>query len=156
MSCVELRRLGPEDWRLWRGIRLRALADSPEAFGSTLARERAFTEAEWRRRTSGLAVLALVDGAPVALGGGYGEAPGPLHVIAMWVDPAHRGRGLGALVLDEVVASARAEGRGLVLDVVRDNAVARRAYRSRGFRPTGETSPLRPGSAVLTERMVLP
>ena len=44
----EVRRIGPDDWELFRDIRLRSLADSPDAFGSTLERERAFRHAELR------------------------------------------------------------------------------------------------------------
>ena len=66
-----VRVLGPDDWRTWRDIRLRSLADAPEAFGSTLARERDFAEEDWLRWLTGVAVLATVDGVPAALGGGY-------------------------------------------------------------------------------------
>ena len=64
----EPRRLGPDDWEVFREIRLRSLADSPDAFGSTLEREQAFTEADWRRRLRG-PVYAVTDPGPVAVGG---------------------------------------------------------------------------------------
>lgn len=152
---TEVRRLGPEDWPLWRGIRLRSLADSPDAFGSTLERERAFTEADWRERM-GHAWLALDDGVPVAMGGAFHPAPDVLHVVAMWVDPAHRGRGHSRAVLDAIVAAGRAEGCRVVLDVNAANDVARAAYLSYGFVPTGATCPLREGSGQVCEEMVLP
>jgi hypothetical protein len=38
------------DWQALREIRLQALLDAPDAFGSTHAREAAFGEDEWCRR----------------------------------------------------------------------------------------------------------
>ena len=49
--------LGPDDWQDWRSIRLRALAESPAAFGSDLAREEAHTEDVWRERAGSGSVL---------------------------------------------------------------------------------------------------
>ncbi len=39
-----------DDWQAMREIRLQALRDAPEAFGSTYARDAAFAPAEWHRR----------------------------------------------------------------------------------------------------------
>lgn len=153
---IEVRSAGPEDWEAWRGLRLRALAESPSAFGSTLERERRFTEADWRERLGGLSVLVLDDAEPVALGGGFRIGPGVVQVVAMWVEPAYRGRGLSRLLLDRIVAGARAEGRRLRLDVAQDNEVARAAYLAYGFVPTGETEPIRPGATELADLMELP
>lgn len=36
-----------EEWRTWRDLRLRSLADFPHAFGATLEREQAFTDDDW-------------------------------------------------------------------------------------------------------------
>ncbi len=81
----EVRRLGPDDWATFREVRLRSLADSPDAFGSTLQREEAFTEDEWRQRVRG-PVYAVLDPGPVAVGGLF-EDDGVFHVWGMWTDP---------------------------------------------------------------------
>jgi ribosomal protein S18 acetylase RimI-like enzyme len=48
--AAEIRRLHPGDWAAAREIRLTALAQAPDAFASSLEREQAFDEQEWRRR----------------------------------------------------------------------------------------------------------
>ncbi|MET1059245.1 MAG: GNAT family N-acetyltransferase [Nocardioides sp.] len=155
-SGIEVRVLRPEEWRTWREIRLRSLADSPGAFGSTLAREQGYVEADWRRWLDGVSVLATVDGVPAALGGGFRVRDGWMQVVAMWTDPAYRRRGLAVRVLDIVVAAARAEGRRLVLDVAEGNSAARNVYERYGFQATGESEPIRPGSPDRADLMVLP
>jgi ribosomal protein S18 acetylase RimI-like enzyme len=151
--------LGGDDWPVWREIRLRALQDSPSAFASTYDRELAFAEDDWRGRLAqDDAVSVLVRdraGRPVGMGGGYPDLPGFLHVVAMWVDPAVRGQGLGRAVLGGIEAWADERGLRLHLDVNTTNTGARRCYEHYGFTATGETRPLREGSVDRVERMVL-
>jgi ribosomal protein S18 acetylase RimI-like enzyme len=145
----EVRRLEPDDWEAFRDIRLRALADSPDAFGSTRERERAYTEDDWRQRLSG-PVAVVEDPEPVAVGGVFLNADVP-HVWGMWTDPAHRGRGHARQILDEVLPPDRTAQ----LDVNVNNPGARAAYERYGFVGTGVLEPLRPGSAQMMELMVL-
>jgi ribosomal protein S18 acetylase RimI-like enzyme len=145
----EVRRLGPDDWEEFRDIRLRSLADSPDAFGSTLEREQAFTEEDWRSRLS-VPLYVVADPRPVAIGGTF-ENNGVLHVWGMWTDPAHRGHGHARALLDALIPP----GAAAQLDVNVANAGARRAYERYGFVGTGELEPLRPGSDQRMELMVL-
>jgi len=50
--------LDPDDWQLWRELRLAALAEAPDAFGSTLAEWSGAgdTEQRWRTRLHGVAL----------------------------------------------------------------------------------------------------
>jgi GNAT superfamily N-acetyltransferase len=153
---TEIRTLHPDEWEMWRDLRLRSLADSPDAFGSTLEREQGFTERDWLDRLASMPVVAFVDRTPAAMGGGYRIRPGWVQVVAMWTDPVFRGRGLARLVLAEIVRTARAENRRLVLDVARGNSAARTAYEHFGFVATGQSAPLREDSDLLVDQMVLP
>lgn len=144
-----IRRLEPDDWETFREIRLRSLADAPDAFGSTLAREEGFTEDDWRQRLAG-PVFVVADPQPVAVGGIF-EQDGRRHVWGMWTDPAHRGRGHARAVLDALIPPD-AEAW---LDVNLTNTAARAAYERYGFVGTGQREPLRPGSDQWMELMVL-
>jgi ribosomal protein S18 acetylase RimI-like enzyme len=146
---TEVRRIGAADWELFQEIRLRSLADAPDAFGSTLERERGFTEDDWRQRLTG-PVYVVLDPGPVSVGGLF-DVDGVFHVWGMWTDPAHRGRGHARRILDALIApDVDAE-----LDVNVTNHTARAAYERYGFVGTGEVEPLRPGSDQAMERMVL-
>jgi ribosomal protein S18 acetylase RimI-like enzyme len=146
---ADVRRLGPEDWEVFREIRLRALADSPDAFGSTLEREQAYGERDWRERLSG-PVYVVEDPGPVAVGGIFDNAGTP-HVWGMWTEPAHRGRGHARAILDVLIPS----GASAQLDVNVANEAARRTYEHYGFVGTGRLEPLRPGSEQRIELLVL-
>jgi predicted GNAT family acetyltransferase len=146
---AELRRLEPDDWETYRAIRLAALADSPDAFGSTLAREQAFGEDDWRERL-GVPVYVVEDPDPVAIGAVF-DNDGTPHIWGMWTHPDHRGRGHARRILDILIPP----GTPAQLDVNITNGDARVAYERYGFVGTGEVEPLRPGSEMQIELMVL-
>jgi len=160
-----LRTLGAEDWRLYRDLRLRALADSPDAFGGTWATETARPDAEWARRLaptpdtpSNLPLVAEVRGEPVGLGWGRLDAsrPGVAALYQMWVAPTHRGRGVGHTLLEAVIAWATSQhAASLELSVACGDTPARRLYERAGFTPVGDPGPLRPGSTTLAQPMRL-
>lgn len=58
----------------------------------------------------------------------------------VWVEPAHRGQGVGRALMRAAVATIRDTGLHAVsLSVAAGNDAARALYRSLGFRPTQET-----------------
>ncbi|WP_148615638.1 bifunctional GNAT family N-acetyltransferase/GrpB family protein [Nocardioides rubriscoriae] len=155
---IELRRVTADDWQLLRDVRLRALADAPEAFGSTLAQAESLTEGGWRQRADngGLTLLALDDGHPVAMGGAFAPDDGPtVFVWGMWTDPVARGHGVGGQLLDALVAWCRPSYDEVRLHVTEGNDGARRLYVSRGFEPTGTWEPLCEGSPLQIEELRL-
>lgn len=161
--ATELRPVGREDWELLRDVRLRALADAPNAFGTTLRQARKLADDEWRSRVDGggSTILAVDDGVALAMGGAFAPADRPtVFVWGMWTDPVARGRGIGGLVLDALVSWCRSPDRDpafaeVRLHVTEGNADARRLYVGRGFAPTGAWEPLREGSALRIEELGL-
>ena len=160
-----LRRLGADEWDRYRDLRLRALADSPEAFGSTLDAEGQHSDEHWAARLSSAATsqwnLPLVaehGDELVGLVWGRIDAsiPDTAHVFQMWVAPGSRGVGIGTMLLERVVHWAReSKAQRVLLNVTCGDTSAWRLYSRAGFKPVGAPEPLRPGSGVLAQPMCL-
>lgn len=144
---ASVRRLGPDDWQAWRDVRLAALTEAPHAFASSLAKEQGYDEAAWRdwlHPDQGVKVVADVATTAVGLVGAWVPADrvGAVWLYSMWVRPSWRGRGVGDLLVREILAWAREHDHEQVdLWVVDGNLAAERLYRRHGFRTTDECQP---------------
>jgi GNAT superfamily N-acetyltransferase len=156
VSSVRARRVARDEWERVRELRLRALADAPDAFGSTLDEERALGEAEWVGWIEGWegstnALFIAEDGerwVGMAVGSRASEEP-DAHLYGMWVEPSRRSSGIGASLVEEVLGWARSwDARSVILGVTETNAGAAAFYEHLGFVDTGELDPLRDGSEL--------
>jgi GNAT superfamily N-acetyltransferase len=152
---MQAERLTQDDWQDLRDIRLRALAEDPAAFGSSLEREQGFKESHWKMRLRTTpSFVVRVDGAPVGLVGVISEPGAPAderHVVALWVDRDHRGGGVGETLLATAQDWARREGAAVLsLWLVDGNDAAEALYRRAGFAPSGVRMPV-PRDRSLTE-----
>jgi GNAT superfamily N-acetyltransferase len=176
-GAIRIRRFGPHEWAAYRTLRLRSLADAPNAFGSSLAAEEAWRPELWMARLAAAEVSGRdcplvaesADSAESAEPAGAegamlgllwakcdAEDAGIVNLFQMWVAPEARGRGVAAALLDEAVAWARSTGARLVqLGVVCDNSAAVQLYTRAGFHNVGKPEPIRPGSALLEQTMHL-
>ena len=140
----ELKVLVPDDWRLWREVRLAALADAPAAFGATLESWSGGgdTEDRWRQRLEDvpLNVVAMNGDLPVGQASGIGpDDQGNAELISMWVAPTARGTGVAHALIEAVAVWARGAGASaLRLSVRRSNDRAMRSYLRNGFGHTDE------------------
>lgn len=164
---LQVRQIRPEEGLRLRALRLRALADAPMAFGSTLAREEAFPEDVWHERAAGgasgadrVTFIGERDGQWVGLATGLAADPdepdkGEPLLVGMFVEPVERGRGLGAALVAAVVAWARARGAtSLYLWVTATNDSAIALYDKCGFRRTGNQRPVAHSPSLAEIRMV--
>jgi ribosomal protein S18 acetylase RimI-like enzyme len=163
---MRIRATTEEDWEGFREVRLRALAESPGAFASTLEQEQDLPEREWRdraagrsRQVGGISYVAVDEsGAFVGLVAGFAdeEEPDAVHLVAMWVAPEARRRGVARALIHAVVDWAGTRGaRQVRLFVADGNDAARTLYEREGFRFTGIRMPLPSNPEIWDDMLVL-
>jgi ribosomal protein S18 acetylase RimI-like enzyme len=168
MEAVAIRRVLVSDVERIKAVRLRALRSDPASFASTFAKEAAKPDEAWMDWATGDAtgderatMLALRGDDAIGLVRGYrdDENRSLYHVIAMWVAPEDRGRGLGRKLLaaiEEWIASAG--GTTVQLDVADTATEALSLSQSNSYLTDGRQSPSphAPGITHLSLRKSLP
>ena len=164
MTGITIRTIAITEWRQYRAVRLRALEDSPDAFSSTLEQGLSISNDEWAARLTSASperdrpIVAVRNGEFVGLLWARIEPDdaNTAQLYQMWVAPEVRGQGVGRWLLDEAISWLSASGVGnVVLGVTEGDRPARRLYERAGFVPFGEMEPLRPGSVLRIQNMLL-
>lgn len=148
-----VRRLRTDEHAAVRDLRLRALADAPDAFWERLADARTRTLDQWEEQTRAWATddehaVFVIDPGPMQGGGLLGmvgvepTSDGDVGIWGLWLDSAARGTGAGAGLLAAVDAWARSGsydhgGEQVKLWANAANAALLDWYRRRGFTRTG-------------------
>jgi ribosomal protein S18 acetylase RimI-like enzyme len=142
---LELRTLKPDEWPVWRELRLAALAEAPYAFGSTLGQWQGEGDREerWRARLEipgSHNVVAVHDGCLVGMVSGVpADDADRVELISMWVSPMARCQGVGDRLVGEVERWAVQRGaKTLWLSVMPDNDAAVALYERHGFVDTAK------------------
>jgi ribosomal protein S18 acetylase RimI-like enzyme len=132
---LELVRVWPDDWEAFRDVRLRSLADAPQAFASRYDDWVAAPEQRWRSRLTDvpLTLLARAEDDTVGVVSGVPDGEESVQLISMWVDPVARGTGVATALIDAVVEWAAEQQRSAYLMVRSDNARAISVYKRAGF-----------------------
>jgi RimJ/RimL family protein N-acetyltransferase len=148
---VTIRQAIATDFPAWRDLRLRALREHPDSFGSSFADYAAtpYEDAEQRFTGTSLAsantVFLAFDASGTLAGttGIYREnGPKSQHRMGIWgvyVAAEARGQGIGTRLLQEAIAYSRTiDGvRQLELAVASHNLAAVRVYERAGFQQFG-------------------
>jgi RimJ/RimL family protein N-acetyltransferase len=141
---LRVRRAVLGDESILREVRLQALCEAPEAFGSTYEREWARKQSDWQGWLSpGVAFMLERPEGACGMVAGLADAADPavVHLMAMWVHPAIRGSGAADKLVAAVLAWAKSmDARSVQLKVMQPNHRARRFYERCGFRLTGHES----------------
>ena len=131
-----------------RELRMRALADAPEAFGSSVEHEEQFSDEQWAQLADGgdeIGVYVAIDSEDwigMAAGRWFARDRGVVQLWGMWIDPSRRGERIGERLANAVRGWASDHGgRFLRLGVI-DGSRAIAFYERLGFVDTGERRPL--------------
>jgi GNAT superfamily N-acetyltransferase len=144
---VAISRIGPADGAVLREVRLRGLAESPDAFGQSRSDAEQQAPDEWNvlarqaasgnRRAVFFARTSVEGGSPSQVLGvvlGRRRPPDTVMVFSMWVDPDARRSGIGRRLIEAVERWAAGWGANTtVLWVFATNEPAIRFYRCLGF-----------------------
>jgi RimJ/RimL family protein N-acetyltransferase len=168
IAGISIAPLVPADAGNYRGVRLRALTEHPEAFRSSADQEAAKPLAWWQERlaprdVSGVTILGAwtADRALVGTAGLLFETRvntrHTAKVIGMYVMPEHARHGVGTRLVDALVALARSDPalEMLYLTVTSDNLGAIRLYERTGFVAYGlEPRSMRIGTRTFDKLMM--
>ena len=162
-----IRKLTEEDIEALWSLRLRALRDSPEAFGSTYEETLQRGMESYRQRlrqphAETFFIGAFEEGSLVGMVGFFRE-PGTKsqhkgYIISMFTAPEQRGKGVGKALVAEAIAQAQTISglEQLLLAVVTTNTAASRLYRSLGFEVYGlEPHALKQGGQYWDEELMV-
>jgi ribosomal protein S18 acetylase RimI-like enzyme len=160
---IAIRRLQAAEWNAFRALRLDALRSDPLAFGSSFARESAYTREKWKDwcqdgATRGRSTTFVAVGPSRELVGMVGAffAEDTPHVWGMWTRPEWRNRGVGRRLMVRLLAwlDKHRPGRPVILEVNPTQAAAVRIYDALGFRFNGVEEPLGHDSPAIVRQMV--
>ena len=112
---IALEPITPQNAMIFKDVRLRALRDTPNAFGSTYAKESQLSDADWIKRAAqwnserSAAFVAMDGDTACGIVGSFLDQDDATraHLVSMWTAPTHRHRGIGRLLVNEVLGWAR-------------------------------------------------
>jgi ribosomal protein S18 acetylase RimI-like enzyme len=165
MNNLKISLLTRADWKVYKELRLLSLQDSPDSFGSTYAREAEYSKDEWLSRFDScdrdeyaLPLIAKLNGIAIGLAWGlrHNDEDQIAYVYQMWVSPTARGKCVGKLLINKIIAWAkRTNLQAIVLDVSTTNQAAINLYKSTGFKTVGNLEALRACSSLSIQKMRL-
>lgn len=157
VSPFEIRRLGLQDVKIFRDIRLEGLKNHPDAFGASFEEESDQSETQVQGRIESNAIFGgflkgRIEGVAAVSRSRAAKTAHIAFVWGMYVRPDARGTGLARLLIERAVAEVKQSCRSIRLSVVASNIPAIRLYESVGFKTWAtDTEALRVETTYLDE-----
>ena len=135
---MEIKLLTEDDWRLWKSIRLEALKNMPEAFGSSFEEELGLLDIDFQKTLNQNNIFAVFQNDEI-----FGcVAFACLHMNkmkhkgilwGMYIRPEYRGKGAADSLLKTVILFAKSKVTQLHLTCVTNNNPAVKFFQRNGF-----------------------
>lgn len=139
---MSIRQLKIDDWKIWKEIRLRALKDFPEAFGSSYEEELKFSEARFKEGLIKSDIFGSFESGNLIGVAGFFSLTNlkTKHrgvLFGLYVEKDFRGKGVASELILTVINHAKTRVSQLHLSVVTTNQQAVGLYQKFGFRIYG-------------------
>ena len=131
MMTENIRRLTSEDWIIWKELRLEALYNHPEAFGSSFEEESIWLDDKFQNSLKNNAIFGVFSDGDLIGSAGFFQLNRlkTMHRGSLWtmyIKPNYRGHGLADQLVEAVIAHARSVVTQLHLSVTTINPTALR------------------------------
>jgi len=138
---LKVTQLSPDDWKLFRDIRLEALQEDPAAFAGTYAEEAIIKEELWRDHIKNM-WFAVIDNQVVGMAGllrDTGSAGNHrAQLVSCYVKLSFRSQGIGKALVRHLQEYAVTQGlREIYLHVTSTQEKAIKLYEALGFHKVG-------------------
>jgi RimJ/RimL family protein N-acetyltransferase len=157
---MKIRLLNIDDLDEYKSLRLEALKQVPEAFGSSYEEEVNYSQKDWEMSfyTSNI-FGAFIDGLLVGSAGFYRlNTQKTKHrgaLFGMYVKPTSRGQGVASALVDIIITHAQLYVSQIHLACVTTNLTAVKLYEKHGFKIYGtEPRALKIGDAFFDEHLM--
>ena len=146
---IKISPMRTDHWQLHKTVRTAALADAPYAYSTTLESALARSDDDWVRLTeqytvspNSITCIAFDNEIPCGMSACVMDGDDS-EMFAVWVDPAHRRKGVGRALVDFACEWSEQRGAQIIyVGVYEDNQHALVFYRSVGFVDRGEINPV--------------
>jgi ribosomal protein S18 acetylase RimI-like enzyme/2-polyprenyl-3-methyl-5-hydroxy-6-metoxy-1,4-benzoquinol methylase len=139
---MKIRILTQEDWQQWKLLRLEALKNAPESFGSSYEEEVNWTDLDFQTALTKSDIFGIfVDNSLVSCAGFYSlNSAKTKHCGVIWgmyTRPECRGQGIASSLIQAIINHAKSRVNQLHLTCVTSNLGAVAFYQKQGFKIYG-------------------
>ncbi len=145
------------DWQKFKDFRIRAVTESPQAFGDTLEKVLNLPDSYWIEGIKNKKVFVITDEDVYVSGLVFGQDDdGVWSIKSLWTEPSYRGKGLAKKLLWHVFKVAKSIDVKIIelgINVKQDAAI--KLYESLGFVEVKRISDLDMGDGSKNDLLVM-